>query len=96
MSLCAPVPAMRATSLYKVEVLQASGLYKVEVLQASGLYKVEVLQATGLYKVEVLQASGLYNNFPIIICIFQGNPLPLPSACFSKPHPLVIRTENNN
>ena len=74
MSLCAPVPAMQATSLYKVEVLQAFGLYKVEVLQA----------------------SGLYNNFPIIICIFQGNPLPLPSACFSKPHPLVIKTENNN
>lgn len=62
MSLCAPVPAM---------------------------------QASGLYKVEVLQASGLYNNFPII-CIFQGNPLPLPSSCFSKPHPLVIKTENNN
>lgn len=73
MSLCAPVPAMQATSLYKVEVLQAFGLYKVEVLQA----------------------SGLYNNFPII-CIFQGNPLPLPSSCFSKPHPLVIKTENNN
>lgn len=27
MSLCAPVPAMQATNLYKVEVLQASGLY---------------------------------------------------------------------
>ena len=38
MSLCAPVPAMQATSLYKVEAMQASGLYKVEVLQDSGLY----------------------------------------------------------
>ena len=57
---------------------------------------VPAMQATGLYKVEVLQASGLYNNFPIIICIFQGNPLPLPSSCFSKPYPLVIKTENNN
>ena len=27
MSFCAPVPAMQATGLYKVEVLQASGLY---------------------------------------------------------------------
>ena len=61
MSLCAPVPAM-----------QASGLYKVEVLQASGLYKVEVLQASGLYKVEVLQAFGLYNNFPILFAFSKG------------------------
>ena len=38
MSLCAPVPAMQAIGLYKVEVLQATSLYKVEVLQASGLY----------------------------------------------------------